>query len=143
MPLVIPMLGIILSLALLITLAYRGHSVIVAAPLSALVAVIFSGAPILATYTQVFMPALGGFIISFFPLFLLGAIFGMLMSFSGLADDLAKWISKLMGPERGVLATVLATTLLTYGGVSAWVIAFTMYPIASALFREANIPKRL
>lgn len=143
MSLAIPMLGIIISLALLITLAYRGHSVIVAAPLSALVAVIFSGAPILATYTQVFMPALGGFIINFFPLFLLGAIFGILMSFTGLAADLAKWLSKLMGPERSILATVLATTMLTYGGVSAWVIAFTMYPIASALFREADIPKRL
>lgn len=143
MSLAIPALGIILSLALLITLAYRGHSVIVAAPISAFVAVIFSGAPILATYTQVFMPAMGGFIISFFPLFLLGAIFGILMTFTGLAADLAQWISKIMGPERGILATVLATAMLTYGGVSAWVVAFTMYPIASALFREADIPKRL
>ncbi|BAU94367.1 citrate transporter [Corynebacterium suranareeae] len=139
----IPLLGILISLAFLITMAYRGHSVVVIAPISAMIAVIFSGAPMLATYTQIFMPALGGFIVSFFPLFLAGAIFGRLMTVSGLAKDLAHWISTLLGPQRAVLATVIATALLTYGGVSAWVIAFTIYPIASALFREANIPKKL
>lgn len=139
----IPLLGVLISLVLLITLAYRGHSVVIAAPISAMVAVIFSGAPMLATYTQIFMPALGGFIINFFPLFLAGAIFGRLMTVSGLAQDLAHWISTLLGPQRAILATVLATALLTYGGVSAWVIAFTIYPIGTALFREADIPKRL
>lgn len=139
----IPLLGILISLAMLITLAYRGHSVVVVAPIAAMVAVLFSGAPMLATYTQIFMPALGGFIIGFFPLFLAGAIFGRLMTVSGLANDLAHWISTVLGPQRAILATVVATALLTYGGVSAWVIAFTIYPIATALFREADIPKRL
>lgn len=143
MSIAISLLGIVLSLTLLITLAYRGHSVIFAAPIAALVAVLFSGAPVLATYTQVFMPALGGFIVNFFPLFLLGAIFGALMNVTGLASDFAQWISKLFGPKRSLLVTVLATAMLTYGGVSSWVIAFTIYPIAVALFREANIPKRL
>lgn len=141
--LVISLVGIVLSLVLLITLAYRGHSVLIAAPISALVAVLFSGAPLLATYTQIFMPAMGRFIVQFFPLFLIGAIFGALMSVTGLAGDLAKWITKLIGPEKGLLATVLATALLTYGGVSSWVIVFTIYPIAVALFKEAGIPKRL
>ena len=79
------LLGILLSLAVLITLAYRGHSVIAIAPLAASIAVIMSGAPLLASYTQIFMPALGGFMMAFFPLFLVGAIFGRLMSVSGYA----------------------------------------------------------
>ncbi|MDN5844025.1 MAG: GntP family permease [Alcaligenaceae bacterium] len=136
-------LGIIISLALLITLAYRGHSVIYAGPISAMVAVIFAGAPLLASYTQIFMPAFGRFMIVFFPLFLTGAIFGRLMTLSGYADDLARWISSGLGVQRAILATVVATALLTYGGVSAWVIAFTIYPISVALFKEAGIPKRL
>ncbi|MFC3848755.1 GntP family permease [Corynebacterium hansenii] len=139
----IALIGIFLSLAFLIFFAYRGHSVIVVAPLAALLAVLLSGAPLLATYTQIFMPALGGFIISFFPLFMSGAIFGHLMTISGLAQDLAAGISKLLGPKRALLSTVLATALLTYGGVSAWVVAFTIVPIAIALFKEAEIPKRL
>ncbi|PRQ11274.1 transporter [Corynebacterium sp. 13CS0277] len=139
----IPLLGIVLSLAVLLVLAYRGHSVVAVAPIAALVAAVFSGVPLLATYTQIFMPALGKFIVSFFPLFLAGAIFGKLMSSSGLAADLAQGISRLFGPKRAMLSTVVATALLTYGGVSAWVVAFTIVPIASALFQEAGIPKRL
>lgn len=137
------LIGIILSLIVLITLAYRGHSVIAVAPVAALIAVIFSGAPVLASYTEVFMPGLAGFITSFFPLFLTGAIFGKLMTVSGFAQVLANWISRLLGVNRAILVTVLATALLTYGGVSAWVVVFTIFPIATALFREADIPRRL
>ena len=135
--------GIILSLVILITLAYRGHSVIAVAPLAALVAILFAGAPVLATYTQVFMPAMGGFIADFFPLFLTGAVFGKLMSLSGFAQNLADWISRLLGAKRAILVTVLATALLTYGGVSAWVVVFSIFPIAMALFEKADIPRRL
>jgi len=137
------LIGIILSLALLITLAYRGHSVVAVAPFAASIAVIFSGAPLLASYTQIFMPALGGFMASFFPLFLVGAIFGRLMTVSGYAQDLASWISRMLGPKFAILVTTLATALLTYGGVSAWLVVFTIFPIATSLFREADIPKRL
>lgn len=137
------LLGILLSLAVLITMAYRGHSVIAVAPFAACIAVLMSGAPLLASYTQVFMPALGGFIADFFPLFLVGAIFGRLMTVSGYARDLAGWISGVLGPKFAILVTVLATALLTYGGVSAWVVVFTIFPIATALFREADIPRRL
>ncbi len=84
------LIGILLALVLLITLAYRGHSVLVAAPVAALVAVVFAGAPLLASYTQVFMPALGKFIVGFFPLFLAGAVFGKLMSSTGYAMAIAR-----------------------------------------------------
>ena len=137
------LIGIAVSLILLIVLAYRGHSVLVVAPVAALVAALFSGAPLLATYTQVFMPALAGFLSTFFPLFLTGAILGKLMSDSGYAEDLAAWISDRLGPKHALLVTVLATALLTYGGISAWVIVFTMFPVATFLFRQANIPRRL
>lgn len=139
----IALLGIGLSLALLITLAYRGHSVIAVAPFAASIAVVMSGAPLLASYTQIFMPALGSFLIAFFPLFLVGAIFGRLMTVSGYAHDLAGWISGVLGPRFAILVTVLATALLTYGGVSAWVVVFTIFPIGMALFEEADIPRRL
>lgn len=108
-----------MSLAFLIFFAYRGHSVIFIAPVAAMIAVLFSGALLFASYTQIFMPALGGFIVKFFPVFLVGAIFGRLMSVSGYAEDLAQWISRALGPQRAILATSIASALLTYGGVSA------------------------
>ncbi|WP_374927929.1 GntP family permease [Kytococcus sedentarius] len=137
------LIGIAVSLILLIVLAYRGHSVLVVAPVAALVAALFSGAPLLGTYTQIFMPALAGFLSTFFPLFLTGAILGKLMTDSGYAEDLASWISDRLGPKHALLVTVLSTALLTYGGISAWVIVFTMFPVATFLFRQADIPRRL
>ena len=137
------LIGILVSLILLITLAYRGVSIVIAAPISALVAMIFSGAPLLASYTEIFMPALADFIGSYFPLFLTGAIFGQLMTLSGYAKDLAQVITKWLGPKRAILATVLTSALLTYGGISVFVAVFVMFPLTRELFRAADIPRRL
>ena len=137
------MLGIVLSLLLLMYLAYRGVSVLILAPLLALMAAALAGGvPILATYTQVFMKALGGYVIKFFPLFLLGAIFGKLMEVSGSARSIAAWIVERVGEKQAALAVVLACAVLTYGGVSLFVVAFAVYPIAAALFVRAGYPKR-
>ncbi|NLD68779.1 MAG: GntP family permease [Limnobacter sp.] len=136
--------GIILSLFLLMFLAYRGITVLVLAPILALFAVLLSGeAPLFASYTQIFMPALGRYLILYFPIFMLGAIFGKLMDDSGSARAIAHWIVTHTGKERAILAIVLACAILTYGGVSLFVVAFAVFPIAVALFREANVPKRL
>lgn len=140
----ISILGIVLALVLLMVLAYRGVSVLLLAPVMALLAALFSpGAPLLASYTQVFMKSLGDFVIAFFPLFLLGAVFGKLMEASGAARVIAHGIVAWLGAQRAILAIVTACAVLTYGGVSLFVVAFAVYPIAAALFREADVPKRL
>jgi len=138
-------LGIVLSLALLIGLAYRGWNVIVLAPICATVGLLFGGldAPVIATYTQVFMPALGNYLIKFFPLFLLGAVFGKLMDDSGCAQTIAHKIVEWTGRERAIIAIILACAVLTYGGVSLFVVAFAVFPVAMQMFREGNLPKRL
>lgn len=136
--------GVLLALGLLIWLAYRGVSVILLGPAMALLAALFAaGTPLLATYTQLFMTAAGGFIVQYFPLFLLGAVFGKLMDDSGAAESIAHGIVGRLGIAHAILAVVLACAVLTYGGVSLFVVAFAVYPIAAALFREADIPKRL
>ncbi|WP_439577958.1 GntP family permease [Elioraea sp.] len=137
-------LGVVLALGLLIYLAYRGVTVLLLAPLMALFAAAFDGGvPLLATYTQVFMRAAGDFIVPFFPLFLLGAVFGKLMDDSGSAEAIARGMVARLGAQRSILAVVLACAVLTYGGVSLFVVAFAVYPVAAALFRQADIPKRL
>jgi H+/gluconate symporter-like permease len=136
-------LAIALALALLMALAYRGLPVIVFAPACALLAVAPSGRPLLPSYTETFMAAAAGYIRSFFPLFLLGAVFGKLMETSGAAGTIAAAIAARLGPRRAILAVVLACGVLTYGGVSLFVVAFAVYPFAAALFRAADIPKRL
>lgn len=137
--------AIVISLLLLMFLAYRGISVLLLAPLMAALAVLLSGdgAFLLPIYTDTFMKALGNYVIQFFPLFLLGALFGQLMADSGAAQSISKGIVSKLGTHHVVLTVVLACALLTYGGVSLFVVAFAIYPISRELFRQADIPKRL
>ena len=137
-------IGIVLSLMLLIYLAYRDVSVLVLAPVCALLAVVFDGnLPVLATYTQIFMGSVGQFVKDYFPLFLLGALFGKLMEDSGSAAKIADVIVRAVGVQRTVLAIVLSCAILTYGGVSLFVVVFAVFPLSRSLFREADIPRRL
>ena len=139
------LLSILLSLGLLMFLAYRGMSVLILAPAMALLAVLLNGdfQTLLPVYTQVFMKAMGGYLIQYFPLFLLGSVFGRLMESTGYALALANAITEKLGTRQAILAVVLACALLTYGGVSLFVVAFMMFPIGQSLFARANISNNL
>ncbi len=140
----IGIVGIVLSLILLMYLAYRDVSVLVLAPLCALLAVLFDGnLPVLAAYTQIFMASVGQFVKDFFPLFLLGAIFGKLMEDSGAAAKIAEVVVRAVGVHRTILAIVLSCGILTYGGVSLFVVVFAVFPLSRSLFRQADLPRRL
>lgn len=137
-------LGILLALFGLMYLAYRGINVLILAPIMALFAcLLHPDTPLLASYTQVFMPALGNYLLQYFPIFILGSIFGKMMSDSGAAFSISNFITKKLGPKHAILAVVLSCGLLTYGGVSLFVVAFTIYPVALTLFSKAKIPTRL
>jgi H+/gluconate symporter-like permease len=137
-------IAVLIALVALMYLAFRGISLLILGPAMAMLAVLLTGdLPVLASYTQIFMTNVGDFIIAFFPLFMLGAIFGKLMDDSGSAKSIARSVSGWLGPERAIVSVVLCCAVLTYGGVSAFVVAFAVYPIAAALFRSADIPKRL
>src|SRR5689334_22425829 len=135
--------GILSGLGLLIALAYRGWSVLLLAPLAALLAAAFAREPLLAHWTQTFMGSAAHFLAQFFPLFLLGALFGKLMEDSGSVSAIARWMSERLGLRRAMLAVVLAGALVTYGGVSLFVAFFVLAPMAQALFQAADIPRRL
>ncbi|MGC7404348.1 GntP family permease [Pandoraea pneumonica] len=135
--------GILIGLVLLVWLAYRGWSVLLLAPAAAMLAAALSGEPILAHWTQTFMQNAARFVAQFFPLFLLGALFGKLMEDSGAVRAIAAFLTDKLGARRAMLAVVLGGALVTYGGVSLFVAFFVLAPMAHALFREANIPVRL
>lgn len=137
------LLGILLGLGLLVGLSYRGWSVLVLAPAAAAIAALFAGEPLLAHWTITFMGSAAGFVAQFFPLFLLGAIFGKLMDDSGAVQSIAAFLTDVLGPKRAILAVVIAGALVTYGGVSLFVAFFVLAPMAQALFRAADIPGRL
>ncbi len=137
------LLGILVGLGLLVWLAFRGWSVLLLAPAAALVAAAFGGEPLLANWTQIFMGSAARFLAQFFPIFLLGAIFGKLMDDSRSVSAVADFMTKSLGERRVMLAVVLAGAFVTYGGVSLFVAFFVLAPMAQALFRVAAIPRRL
>src|SRR5262245_16334753 len=136
-------LGILAGLCLLIWPAYRGWSVLLMAPVTALLAALLAGEPLLAHWTQTFMGSAARFIAQFFPLFLLGAVFAKLMEDSGSVSAIANFMAKRLGEHRAILAVVLAGAFVTYGGVSLFVAMFVLAPMAQELFRSAGVPRRL
>ncbi len=136
-------IGIVLSLFALMFLAYRGYSVILCAPILALLAAVSQGLSPMPAYSELFMTKAVVYIKAFFPVFLLGAVFGKVMEQTGLAQAIAEKILSLVGKERSMLAVILASSVLTYGGVSLFVVVFIIYPFAAAMFKVTGVPKRL
>ena len=137
------LLGILVALGLLIWLSYRGWSILLLAPAAALVASAFAREPLLAHWTQTFMGSAAQFLAQFFPLFLLGALFGKLMDDSGSVRAISRFMTERLGSAHAMLAIVLAGAMVTYGGVSLFVAFFVLAPMAQELFRAADIPRRL
>jgi H+/gluconate symporter-like permease len=135
--------GILIGLGLLVWLAYRGWTILLLAPLCALIAALLAGQPLLANWTQIFMGSAAGFVAQFFPIFLLGALFGKLMEASGSVEAIAEYLTARLGTRRAMLAIVLAGAFVTYGGVSLFVAFFVLAPMGHALFKAANIPHRI
>lgn len=136
-------IGIVLSLFLLMGFAYMGFSVILFAPVFALIAAVLQGMPLMPSYTELFMAKAVVYVKIYFPVFMLGAVFGKVMEDTLLAKGISSAIMQKLGMKRAILAVVLSCAILTYGGVSLFVVVFAVYPFAAALFKEANIPKRL
>jgi H+/gluconate symporter-like permease len=135
---------VVLALALLMFVAYRGFSVILFAPICALLAVLLTDPALVPPiFSGVFMEKMVGFIKSYLPVFLLGAVFGKVIELSGFARSIVTAVIGLVGRSKAILSIVLVCALLTYGGVSLFVVVFAVYPFAAEMFRQGGIPKRL
>jgi len=137
------MLGIILGLIVLMALAYIGWSILWVAPIAAGVVAIFGGLDLLDAYKNTYMEGFVGFAKAWFPVFMLGAIFGKLMEITGMARSVAIALTKVIGTKRAILGVLVSAAVLTYGGVSLFVVVFAVYPLALTLFKEANISRKL
>lgn len=143
-------IGLFGSLVLLIYLTMRGVNLLISAPLTALIAGLTNGLAFFpqtaeaeqANYLTSYMNGFTGFVASWYLMFMAGAIFGKVMEDTGAADAVSKWIVEKIGVKYAVFAVVLAAAALTYGGVSLFIVAFSVYPMAIALFKQANFPRR-
>lgn len=139
----ISLLGIFVGLVVLILLAYRGHSIVWVAPFCAVIVALLSGIDVLQAYLGDYINGTAGYVISWFPAFFLGAVYGKIMDQTGSARSLANKLVSLIGSKYAILAVVLPCLLMTYGGISLFVVVFVNYPMGYAIYREADLPRTL
>jgi len=141
------MIGLVGGLLLLTVMALRGWNLFIAAPFCALIVGITGGVPIFpdageVAFVTTYMNGFASFVSAWFLMFVLGSLFGKFMEDTGSADSLARWIIERLGKQHAVAAVVIACAILTYGGVSVFIVAFSVYPMALSLFKDANLPRR-
>src|ERR1700744_3909713 len=135
---------VLADLAFLMFAAYRGYSVILVAPVAALGAVLLTDpAAVAPVFSGIFMEKLVGFVKLYFPVFLLGAVFGKVIELSGFSESIVAAAIRYIGRSRANAVIVAVCALLTYGGVSLFVVVFAVYPFAAEAFRLGGLPKRL
>jgi hypothetical protein len=127
------------ALVFLMLVAYRGYSVILFAPVAALGAVLLTDPSLVAPmFSSVFMDKMVGFVKSYFPVFMLGAVFGKVIELSGFSKSIVSAVIGVLGRERAILSIVVVCAILTYGGVSLFVVVFAVYPFAAEMFRQSS-----
>ena len=137
------LVGIILGLVLLMVLAYRGYSIIWVAPVCAIVVAVLSGYAILDAYIGDYMQGMANYVFEWFPAFFLGAVYGKVMDMTGSARSLGNALVKLIGSRFAVAAVVIPCLLMTYGGISLFVVVFVIYPMGYSIYRAADLPRTL
>ena len=138
------LLIVLAALVFLMLVAYRGYSVILFAPVAAMGAVLLTDPSLVPPlFSSVFMEKMVGFVKNYFPVFMLGAVFGKVIELSGFSKSIVSAVIGVLGRERAVLSIVIVCAILTYGGVSLFVVVFAVYPFAAEMFRQGEIPKRL
>lgn len=146
---IISISGILISIILIVLLSTKGVSILISSAVASVVVILLNGMDLASSMISVdnsYMRYLSDFITNFFPIFAFGSIIGKYLDESGAAKKIAKAImqkSKSKAPFQGMLVVFLITSLLTYGGISLYVVVFVVVPLAKPLFKELGIPWRL
>ncbi len=136
-------IGIILGLVTLIILAFKGWGMLPTTIVASLVVVLFNKMDLWTAFQDGYMVSMKNYAGNYMLLFFLGTLFGGLLGKSGAAKSIAMGLLKLPFKRKAIPVTVIACAILSYGGVSLFVLVFTIYPIALVMFQEEDLPKRI
>ena len=135
------MIWLLVSIILLIALIFLRVDILLVAPIVSVFLCLVSGLNVVDTLAEGFMPAFATFAKNNFLIFMTSAMFARAMQDTGMAASIAHGISSKLGPKYAIPCVFFVSALLTYGGVSLFVVVFVVYPIALQLFKEANITR--
>ena len=134
---------IVIGLVIMTVLAVKGVPILWSALVAGIFVLATSGLNVVEGITTTYMTGFSGYIMNYFLMFVLGAVFGKLCEVSGASDSIAKAVVSKLGEKYVVLAIIVAAAILAFGGVSLFVALFTLYPLGMSLFKQADIPRRL
>ncbi|MFD1484471.1 GntP family permease [Lacticaseibacillus baoqingensis] len=136
-------LGIVIAIIVLVVLIFKGVHMIPASLIASLVAIVLGGINIAKGINKGYMASVSNYVQQFFLIFFLSALFGAVMSDSGAASKIAHTLVAKMGKSSVILIMLLTSLILSYGGIMTYLVAFTLFPVALVLFKEADIPIKL
>lgn len=139
---IISLIGVLIGLAVIVVGAMKGLPLVIIGTVAALIAAAFSGQGVYSMY-NVYISGVGGTVTALFPIFLGGQLIAAFLEHSGLTESIAISIVKKLGTKFIVVAVFVVSWILVFAGVNVFVIIFTVYPLAAAFFRFANLPRAL
>ena len=145
----IQLIGILLGIILIIVLSVKGVNIVISAALSSIIIILTNQMPltqVLLGGQKSYMASLGGYIIAYLPIFVLGSVLGKYLEEGKATLTIANAIFKLVGknnPYAVLVAIAAVSTILTYGGISLFIVIFTVVALARPIFKEMNLPWRL
>ena len=141
--LALSIVGLIVAIAVLMWLAYKGWNIIIYSALSTVIICLFCGINVWDGLKNSWAAGTGTYVATWLMLFAEGSIFGKIYQETGAATSIADFLAKIFGEKNPVIPILIASYLLTMSGISSFVLIFCVYPIAIQLFAKANISKRL
>ena len=139
----ISLIGILVAIAVMVFGCIKSVNLVILTPICALIVALTGGMSLVDGYGTTYMEGMGSFVISQFPIFLTGALFSKFLEISGLSKSIAVSLFKKLGTKNIVIAMIICNVILAAAGVNTFVIIFTIFPIAVALFNIADLPRKL
>lgn len=135
---ILSVLGFFISMILFVFLSMKKWNVALVSIVASFILMCFNGINPLIGFSGAFSDGLSGFVGKWWLMFILGSVFGKIMQDTGLSVLIATLLISRVQCNP-ILAVLIISLIMSYGGISTFVIAFTIYPIASELFQRADI----
>ena len=136
-------IGIILAILFLMIGSYKGLSALPLTLLAALIVVLTNGMGLWESFSSLYMDGYVGTYLNYFLIFCCSALYAHVMTESGSTLSIAYKLLGWFGKKRVILASIIIVAILTYGGVSLFVVMFAVGPILYTMFQEADLPRHL
>ena len=139
---IISIIGMIAALAVLTYMVMKDMNIFVAAIAVSLLVAITGKIDLYDAIKDNYMTGFVGFVKNNFLIFLAGSLMAKVYEITNASKSIARLLLKTFGTKNAVLSLILATGILTYGGIAGFVVCFSLFPIALEMFRAADIPRR-